>query len=869
MQARHVPLPLRVAQTDYLMVDLKACLGDRLSSLPYVLRLLLENALRNAEPDDPDAVQALAGWLETGSSAASLAFRPLRLLMEDTTSIPVFVDVAAMRDVIAEAGGDPAVLNPVVPIDASMDHSISVDHFGRPDAWMLNQRLEQDRHRERFAFLRWVGEEMQGVRIHPPGTGIMHTLNAEQLTPVAGPVSHRGQAWLAPDFVVGTDSHMPLVNGLGVLAWGIGGLEAQAAMFGEAMTLRIPDVIGVELRGELAPGILATDLALEVTARLRALHVSGEFVEFFGPGVSTLDAGQRCVVASMAPEYGATTGFFPADAMTLAYLRATGRAESAIDIAANYLKAAGLWFDPQATPRYSRCVTIDLAAIRRRVAGPARPQDMLDVAQMGQALEALEPSPRGAAGLPAYPIAIAAVTSCTNTTALAMLVAAGLVARKARQRGLRVPAWVKTSLAPGSPAAQQVLARAGLLDDLSALGFDIVGFGCTTCIGNAGPLTQPIEQALGDGLVRPVAVLSGNRNFPGRVHPELDLSFIMSPPLVIAYGLCGNAQVDLDRTALQVDAQGEPVFLRDLWPAAQEIDACLRAADDPGVFSRAFKAAAGRSGWDRLAHPCGPRFSWDDASTMLRRPPYVALSDGWQPGRVNAYPLLVLGDDVTTDHITPGSAIPPQGFVADYLAGQGLARDRLGAFSARRGNWKVMQRATFYSKALKNLLQSDCPVGHTLHVPSMTVMPIFEAASQYRQAGDSVVIVAGARYGAGSSRDWAAKGPWLLGVRAVLAISFERIHRSNLIGMGIFPLQLPAAMHPLALDIKAGERIEIDIVEASFQPRSPVRVRLVRRDGACLEFMAQAAIDTEREAGLLKGGGMISHILRRALGQAA
>jgi aconitate hydratase len=848
-------------------VDLPALFGAKLSRLPVVLRLLLENVVRNTGPHERDAaIGALFAWLEHGTSEAEIAFQPGRVLMHDTTSTPALVDIAAMRDAMAEAGADPQALNPVLKVDISVDHSLAVEYFGRPDAAPLNLQRELERNQERYRFLRWASKALKDVRIHPPGTGIMHTINLEQLATVVTTECRDGDDWAVPDTLIGTDSHTPMINGIGVLGWGVGGLEAQTVMFGMPVMQRIPDVIGVRLSGRLEAGALATDLALSVTQRLRGIGVSGEFVEFYGPGLTTLSAGERCVVANMAPEYGASTGFFPVDEHTLDYLRSTGRDEHAIEWVETFTKRAGLWFDPHATPRYTRVVEIDLSAIGMHIAGPRRPQDLLDYGDTAQALAAFAfDPPHACKTLPKHPIAIAAITSCTNTSDPALLVAAGLLARKARALGLVVPAWVKTSLAPGSPAAAAYLERAGLLGDLSALGFDIVGYGCTTCIGNAGPLAQPVRDALDQKTIYPVAVLSGNRNFPGRNHADLDLGFLMSPPLVIAFALAGDAGIDLRHEPVQTTPGGKPVFLEDLWPTRAEVERCVTLAADPADYRKAFAIASEHPLWHALQAPDSARFPWNPASTSLRRPPFAALSEGSQLGHYSAYPLLVLGDDITTDHISPASAIPRHGLVADFLVERGDDRNDLNVFASRRGNWEVMVRAAFHARTLVNLLAPDAPMAHTPHVPSGDMLPIFEAAERYKSAGDAVVLVAGERYGTGSSRDWAAKGQRLLGIRAVLAVSFERIHRSNLIGMGILPLRLPPGVNPATLALAPGDKLIIDAPAATLSPRCAVPVRIDRMNGGNESFEATAAVETRLETELLRCGGVIPSILRKMI----
>ncbi|MDQ2137311.1 aconitate hydratase AcnA [Alcaligenaceae bacterium B3P038] len=903
---------LAIDGTSATFIDMPAMYGDAYYRLPIVLRLLLENVLRNMQGEERDAaVAALFAWTRTGSSQAEIAFQPGRVLMHDTTSTPALVDIAAMRDALREAGVDPNLLNPGLPVDVSVDHSLAVEAFARPDAANINLGFEMRRNAERYRFLRWASAALSNVRIHPPGTGIMHTINMEQLATV---VKHDPQAsgpTVYPDMMLGTDSHTPMINGLGVLGWGVGGLEAQTVMFGMPTMLRIPDVCGVRLTGALRPGVTATDLALTITQRLRALDVAGDFVEFFGPGVATLSAGTRCVVANMAPEYGATTGYFPIDGETLAYLRETGRSAAHIALVDAYARRVGIALDPDATPVYSRILDVDLGAIDMHVAGPKRPQDLLPFGATRATLQALNFKPRlaiaapcgnalgsgrsgssaseggafegnasesnaseadaskrlgeSAAILPRHAIAIAAITSCTNTSDPRLLVMAGLVARRARELGMTVPAWVKTSLAPGSPAAARYLERAGLLEDLSSVGFDIVGYGCTTCIGNSGGLPAVIQTAMQAGDVHPVAVLSGNRNFTGRIHPDLDLGFLMSPPLVVAFALAGDAECDLSQEPVGLSGSGDAVYVRDLWPTDEAVDHALAASADPADYREAFRIASDRPAWRQLDAPHTPCFPWDDMSTALRRPPFASRDEGSQLGTYTAHPLLIVGDDVTTDHISPASAIPSDSLVADFLVARGDDRHDLNVFASRRGNWEVMMRAAFHSKSLMNLLCPAAPVAHTLHVPSGEVQPIWEVADRYRRAGDAVVLVAGARYGTGSSRDWAAKGQRLLGIRAVLATSFERIHRSNLIGMGILPLQFAEGVGPDTLRLAPGDRIEVRAEATSIAPRAAVAAFVHRHDGTSAPLSVTAAVETQLEVALLRAGGVIPAILERTL----
>ncbi len=843
-------------------VDLPAAAGAALPRLPWCLRVLLENVLR--QPEAEAARAAILGWLERGRSEAEIPFAPRRILMHDTTCGPALTDIAAMRDALAEAGGDPARLVPSVPVATSVDHSIAVDFAGSPDALARNMAREMERNAERYRFMKWAAQAVPGFHVFPPGTGIMHTINLERLAEVVSIERRSGEDWAVPDTLVGTDSHTPMVNGIGVLGWGVGGIEAEGVMFGVPVTLRVPEVIGVRLSGALPPGVLATDLALTVTERLRRLGVSGEFVEFFGPGIGTLTAGARAVVANMAPEYGATTGCFPVDAQTLDYLRATGRSDQQLALVEAYTRAHGLWHEPAEEPRYTEVLEIDLAALRPSVAGPKRPQDRLDTAQVPAVLKA----PATGGVVPGDAVAIAAITSCTNTSDLGLLIAAGLVARAARQRGMTVPSWVKTSFTPGSPAAARRLARAGLLEDLETLGFAIAGHGCATCIGNSGPLLPAMRAAMAaEPGMRPVAVLSGNRNFPGRVHADLDLALLASPPLVVAFALAGRGGLDVAREALGHDAEGREVRLADLWPDAETVQELAERAADPADIAPAYGTAEASGPWAALEAPGGTRFPWNPASTYLRRPPFVTLDAPTVPsGRLATHPLLVLGDDVTTDHISPAGAIPPDSEAGRWLVERGEDPRDLNVYASRRGNWEVMLRGLFTNRSLVNHLCPGAPAGHTVFAPTGELLPAWRAAAAYAEAGLPLVLLAGERYGTGSSRDWAAKGARLLGLTAVLANSFERIHRSNLIGMGVLPLILPDGWRPDALGLTAQDRIEMDLSAALSAPRAAVPVTLHRAaTGETRQGIATVQADTARELSLLAEGGIIPAILRRAL----
>ncbi|MBR9762809.1 MAG: aconitate hydratase AcnA [Rhodobacteraceae bacterium] len=843
------------------MVDLPASAGEVLPRLPHVLRLLLETVLRTATPEEAaEPAAAIAAWPARGRGEGVIPVRPGRVMMHDTTCGPALVDIAAMRDALAEAGADPSALNPVLPVDVSTDHSLAVDVHARPGARLANLRAEYDRNGERYGFMKWATGALRGFRVHPPGTGIMHTLNLERLAEV---VSLR-DGWLCPDVMIGTDSHTPMVNGIGVLAWGVGGIEAESVLFGLPVTLRLPEVIGVRLTGRLGPGVLSTDLALSVTERLRRFGMEGRFAEFFGPGVATLSAGDRAVVANMTPEFGGATGFFPVDGAVLDYLRQTGRNEDHLARVEGYCRRQGLWFDPGASPRFTEVIEIPLDEIESSLAGPSRPQDRIRAGATRQALALADPPPRqgaeppeGAARvMPRAPVAIAAITSCTNTTDPRLLIAAGLVARNARRRGLVPPSWVKTSLAPGSPGAERMLRRAGLLEDLEALGFGVVGIGCTSCIGNSGPLAPAMQAALQeDPGLRPVAVISGNRNFPRRVHGAIGDAFLGSPPLVVAFALAGDAACDIE-----ADPLAPGVRLADLWPEGAEVDRLLAQVRDPAETARAYAEAEADPAWQALGAPTGDRYPWDPRSTYIRRPPFVALGVGNRLGRYRAAPLAVFGDDITTDHISPAGAIPAEGAAGRYLLARGATAGALNVFSSRRGNWEVMLRGLFTNPSAVNRLAPDLPPGWAPD-PQGRALPLWQAARAFTEAEVPLVLVAGARYGMGSSRDWAAKGVALLGVRAVLAGSFERIHRSNLIGMGILPLRLPADLGPEALALVPGDRLLIDAPADRIGVDAPVAVRLDRAEGDGPGFTATAAIETEDELRTLVAGGMFPRLL--------
>ncbi|MGQ7847385.1 aconitate hydratase AcnA [Granulosicoccus sp. 3-233] len=855
------------------LLDLPALLGHRLVQLPMVLRILVENHIRLEGADViPRLLHALDDWLEGKPCEHELTLRPNRLLMHDTTCTPALVDLAAMRDVLAHEGLNPASLKPTLPVDVSVDHSTAVDHYASPAALPMNLEHEYERNRERYAFMKWAANCMGNITVHPPGTGIMHTLNLEQLSSVVhlegNSKGSDGYHQAYPDFMVGTDSHTPMVNGLGVLGWGIGGLEAEGIALGQAITMKLPRVTGVKLLGKLKPGVQSTDLALRLTHELRMLDVTGDFVEFHGPGVSGLSVGERAVVANMAPEYGATTGYFPVDGMSIDYLAATNRPAHQLDLVRTVLSAMGLWFDPQASPRYDKTLTLDLASVRTRLAGPRRPQDLLSSQEARGAIERVlqrklnadEPSagntpPDGAVG-------IAAITSCTNTTDPALLITAGLLARAARERGLQSKPWVKTSLAPGSPSARQYLVRAGLLPDLEQLGFHIVGFGCTTCIGNSGPLPAIIESAL-EQEKAVVAVLSGNRNFPGRVHPKLNLGLLASPALVIAYALKGDVLEDIQETALGIGNDGKPVYLHDIWPSAQAVQQTLLANCLKDDVTTEYLAARRHPAWDSLKVSDSQCFPWSAQSSSLRPPPFAARKYRDYHHHFEANPLLALGDDITTDHISPAGWVDPLSAAGQWLRAAGETESGMTVYAAYRGNWEVMLRGAFSNMSVVNHLGHDIPAGYTRHAGTGELVILTEAARRYRSEHRSTVIVAGHRFGMGSSRDWAAKAIALLGVRAVIALSFERIHRTNLIGMGVLPLVLSEA---LSNGLTESSCLHVKLAGETLTPGNACHIDIQHQNGQVTSVAAVAAVETRMEALVLQKGGMFSHVLDQAMG---
>jgi len=879
--------------------------GLPVGRLPLALRILLENLLRNEDGRNvtPASIEALARWDANAEPAREISFLPARVVLQDFTGVPCVVDLAAMRDAMTAMGGDPNKINPLQPVELVIDHSVQVDAFGTPDAFRTNVAREFERNRERYVFLRWGQSALANFKVVPPGTGIVHQVNLEYLARVVmageGPAAKTGlqthgsgglpQACF--DTVVGTDSHTTMINGLGVLGWGVGGIEAEAAMLGQPIAMLVPRVVGVKLDGSLREGVTATDLVLRVTQLLRKHGVVGKFVEFFGPGMAALALADRATISNMCPEYGATCAMFPVDAETLRYLRLSGRSEAQVELVEAYTRAQGVFHDT-ATPEasYSERLEIDLASIEPSIAGPSRPQDRVALADAKASFaRALPELSKGAPAEAAVEIdvdgaratlrhgsvVIAAITSCTNTSNPSVMLAAGLLAKKAVLRGLETPPWVKTSLAPGSQVVTAYLKEAGVLTYLEQLGFDLVGYGCTTCIGNSGPLPDAVQDAIDRGKLVVCSVLSGNRNFEARVHASVRANYLMSPPLVVAYALAGRMDIDLATEPLGTASDGTPVFLRDIWPTTREIADTVGSSVGAGLFRKTY-ADVFRGGelWRELPVPPGERFAWEPASTYVRKPPYFDGMPREAPSHVEeirgARVLARLGDSVTTDHISPAGSIGKETAAESYLLQQGVTKRDFNSYGSRRGNHEVMARGTFANVRLRNQLAPGTEGGVTVHIPSGDPMSIFDASVRYRAEGVPLLILAGKEYGSGSSRDWAAKGPALLGVRAVIAESYERIHRSNLVGMGVLPLQFEAGASAASLGLSGRERFDIlglrDAVASGFANGRTLTVRARSDEGKATEFPVRVRIDTPTEIEYYRHGGILLYVLRSLLG---
>ncbi|MBK7730722.1 MAG: aconitate hydratase AcnA [Gammaproteobacteria bacterium] len=884
----------------YMSLDrLAAQTGADVARLPHTVKILLENIARRAGGRDVSQadVESLARWPNGG--AASLAFMPARVLMQDFTGVPAVVDLAAMRSAVARAGGDPKRVNPFVPVDLVIDHSVQVDRFGNNDAYAINLEWEYKRNRERYALLNWAQQAFEGFRVVPPGMGICHQVNLEHL----GHVVIERDGWLFPDTLVGTDSHTPMINGLGVLGWGVGGIEAEAAMLGQPMFLPKPVVVGVRTRGQLPPGTTATDLVLTLTQMLRAHGVVGKFVEFFGPGLSSLGIADRATLSNMSPEGGATATLFPVDANTLKYLQLTGRGAS-VERVERYTREQGLFrTDDDAEPDFSEVLDLDLSRIEPSMAGPKRPQDRVTLAGVAQSFKsgisgaAAAPIPKlisrldnesdteaanvlqapperlrepdAATALTHGSVVIAAITSCTNTSNPSVMIAAGLLAKKAVEAGLRSRPWVKTSLAPGSRVVTDYLNKAGLMPYLEQLGFNLVGYGCTTCIGNSGPLPEEVARTVTDNDLAVAAVLSGNRNYEGRIHAQVKASYLASPPLVVACALTGTVLCDLSKDPLGQDQNGKPVFLKDVWPSAAEVEALVASS----VASEQFDAEYGRifegdDKWKSMPAPTGTLFEWAADSTYVREPPFFIDFAG-EPAALadieDARALAVLGDSITTDHISPAGAIGADSPAGKYLVEHGVQRAEFNSYGSRRGNHEIMMRGTFANIRLHNEMVPGTEGPWTVHVPSGEKMSIYDAAMRYQNEGTPLVVIAGREYGSGSSRDWAAKGSALLGIKAIIAGSYERIHRSNLVCMGVVPLQFKEGYSAKSLALNGSETFTITGLAEGIEPGQVARVAVTRQDGTQTTFDAIVRIDAPAEVEYFRHGGILQMVLRQLL----
>ena len=875
---------LRVGDVEYQIHRLDALAAGHVDRLPFSLKLLLENLLRREDGQTVTAedVQALAAWTPGESAEREIAFMPARVLLQDLTGVPAIVDLTAMRDAIRRLGGDPKRINPLQPADLVIDHSVQVDAFGSSDAFALNARREMERNKERYGLLRWAQHAFTDFRVVPPDTGIVHQVNLEYLATVVCAKAGNGGREAYPDTLVGLDSHTTMINGLGILAWGVGGIEAEAAMLGQPISMLIPDVVGFKLTGRLPEGTTATDLVLTVTQILRQKGVVGKFVEFYGEGLSHLPLASRATIANMAPEYGATCGFVPVDSETLAYLRLTGREDALVE---TYCKEQGLFrTDDTPDPLFSDTLALDLGTVEPSMAGPKRPQDRVPLSQVKQSfstelpsmLDVKDPAPLDkrvpvsmdgrSFELGHGAVVIAAITSCTNTSNPEVMVGAGLLAKKAIERGLERKPWVKTSLAPGSRVVIDYLAEAGLLPYLERLGFYLAGYGCTTCIGNSGPLPEPIANAVEEGHLVAAAVLSGNRNFEGRIHQQVRANYLASPPLVVAYALTGRMDIDIAGEPLGKNRAGKPVYLRDIWPSQAEIQEVVQTIRSD-MFRQGYGSVfEGTDEWKALDVPEGDHFAWDPESTYIRQPPFFDDLPPEPPpiqDVLGARVLAVLGDSLTTDHISPAGAIPKESPAGRYLIERGVEPKDFNSYGARRGNHEVMMRGTFANVRLRNLLAPETEGGWTQHLPDGEGMSIFDAAMRYRDEGVPLIVVAGQEYGTGSSRDWAAKGPLLLGVRAVIVQSFERIHRSNLIGMGVLPLEFEAGQSLESLGLTGRERFDVLGVAEGLTPSKQLSVRATADDGTEISFPVTVRIDTPVEVEYYRHGGILPYVLRQ------
>lgn len=873
---------LQVGGKNYEIFRLDAVKGSE--RLPYATKILLENLLRNEDGVTVrrDDIEALANWDPQAEPSHEIQYRPARVLMQDFTGVPAVVDLAAMRDAMKALGGDPKKINPLQPAELVIDHSVQVDHFGSNDAFAKNAEIEFQRNQERYKFLKWGQNALDGFKVVPPDTGIVHQINVEFLSRVVFPKPVNGTTQAYFDTCVGTDSHTTMVNGIGVLGWGVGGIEAEASMLGQPVSMLVPQVVGFKLTGKLKEGVTATDLVLTIVDMLRRHGVVGKFVEFYGPAIASLPMGERATIANMGPEYGATCGLFPIDEETLSYLRLTGRSEEQVALVEAYAKAQGVFHAPDAAEAdYSSTLALDIGTVVPSLAGPKRPQDRVELTDLAshfpRALAALKKE-RNIPSLGAAKasingqeveisdgsIVVAAITSCTNTSNPSVMLGAGLVAKKAAAKGLKAAPWVKTSLGPGSMAVTQYLERAGLIEPLKQLGFHNVGYGCTVCIGNTGPLPEPVSKAIAEKDLCAVSILSGNRNFEGRVHAEVRMNYLASPPLVVAYAIAGRIDIDPYKDPLGTDSQGNDVYLKDIWPTQDEISQAIAENVTPDEFTSAYADVyAGDDRWQSLDAPSSQTYDWPD-STYIRNPPYfdgMSLDVADAPDITGARCLALLGDSITTDHISPAGAIKPDSPAGKYLLDNGVTQKDFNSLGSRRGNHEVMMRGTFANIRLRNLMAPGTEGGVTLHQPDGEQTSIYDAAMRYQADGVPAVVLAGKEYGSGSSRDWAAKGPRLLGVKAVIAESYERIHRTNLVCMGVLPLQFMDGESAASLGLTGYETYDIEGLEGG--NAKEVTVKATAADGVSKTFRAKVRIDTPNEVDYYRNGGILHYVLRK------
>ncbi len=882
---------LTVGGVDYEIYRIDAVEGA--ANLPFSLKVLVENLLRTEDGANITAeqIRSLGSWDAAAEPSKEIQYTPARVVLQDFTGVPCIVDLATMREAIVDLGGDPNKVNPLSPAELVIDHSVIADLFGSEDALERNVDIEYERNAERYQFLRWGQTAFENFKVVPPGTGIVHQVNIEHLAKVVYSREVDGTLQAFPDTCVGTDSHTTMVNGLGVLGWGVGGIEAEAAMLGQPVSMLIPRVVGFKLTGSIPTGVTATDVVLTITQMLRQHGVVGKFVEFYGAGVSEVPLANRATIGNMSPEFGSTAAMFPVDQVTLDYLALTGRDSAQIDLVEAYAKAQGLWHDAEREPVFSEYLELDLGTVVPSIAGPRRPQDRIEVSRAkeqfahdlpdyvkpGHTGDRVPVSVKGDAfDLENGAVTIAAITSCTNTSNPSVMLAAGLLARNARQKGLKSKPWVKTTLAPGSKVVTDYYEKAGLMDDLENLGFYLVGYGCTTCIGNSGPLDEEISEAINDHDLAVTAVLSGNRNFEGRINPDVKMNYLASPPLVIAYALAGTMNFDFDNEPLGTDSSGSPIYLKDIWPSAQEVQETIDSSIDTGMFDKEYASVfEGDERWRSLPTPTGDTFDWDSESTYVRKPPYFEGMEA-QPKAVtdiaDARVLALLGDSVTTDHISPAGSIRADSPAGHYLQSHGIDRLNFNSYGSRRGNHEVMIRGTFANIRLKNLLLDGVEGGYTRDFTSAEGEQtfIFDAAEAYQKQNTALVVLAGKEYGSGSSRDWAAKGTSLLGVKAVIAESFERIHRSNLIGMGVIPLQFPAGQNAESLGLDGTEVFDIVGIESLNDGSTPATVSVTATPSAHsapgrapVQFDAIVRIDTPGEADYYRNGGILPYVLRQ------